>query len=364
MMNRAHNLPARRALAASVARLMATRSVSNPLAPFLERQGVVLLDGGTGTALGDDPQKHALWGAQLLFSLKGHEVVLEAHRKFLEAGADVICTNSYQVSFEAFTHADAFSSLPGGAITKEKFQLRYTNDVLRTSVELAKKARHDFWKASSDMGSRLRPLVAAAVGPAGDNLSVWTGATDAETSVHDVPDEAVALYYRRKLAALEKSKPDLIALETIPSLREARLALAALEEVAPERPAWVAFICRDGATTAAGDDFGDAVREVSQHRQVMATGLNCTAPGHVEALLRRAKAAAPDAALVAYPNSGEAWDAREGERCWSGAGSVLGGDDASAMRTWGAALVGGCCRVTDVQIRQFRDALLRATPSA
>jgi len=78
-----------------------------------------------------------------LFSLKGHEVVLEAHRKFLEAGADVICTNSYQVSFEAFTHADAFSSLPGGAITKEKFQLRYTNDVLRTSVELAKKARHD-----------------------------------------------------------------------------------------------------------------------------------------------------------------------------------------------------------------------------
>ena len=82
--------------------------------------------------------------------------------------------------------------------------------------------------------ARLRPLVAASVGPAGDNLALWTGATDPKTAVHDLPDEIVSRYYRRKLLALCRAKPDLLGFETLPSLHEARLALSALSEVAPE----------------------------------------------------------------------------------------------------------------------------------
>ena len=90
------------------------------LDPFLERQGVVILDGGVGTALGDEPQQHVLWGAQLLFGSAGHDRILSAHREFLEAGADIITSSSYQASFELFAAAEAFTNgtLPGGAITK------------------------------------------------------------------------------------------------------------------------------------------------------------------------------------------------------------------------------------------------------
>ena len=125
--------------------------------------------------------------------------------------------------------------------------------MLRTSVELAKKARNEFWaKAQAIHPERLRPLVAASVGPAGDNVVLWTGATDPNTAVHHLPDdEIISTYYRRKLHALCRAKPDLLALETLPGLREARLALSALAEVAPELaklgvrvpPAWISFKC-------------------------------------------------------------------------------------------------------------------------
>lgn len=343
-------------------RFASTRA--GPLEPFLRTQGVAVLDGGFGTALGSEAQKHVLWGAQHLFRLEGHNRILDVHRSFLDAGADVICSASYQASFEMFENASAFASLPGGAITAEKHKLRYANDVLRTSVELAKKARADYWHSEGGgRTARLRPLVAASVGPAGDNIAIWTGATDAQTNVHDLADETVSLYYRRKLEVLARANPDLIVMETLPGRREAKLALAALAEVAPDMPAVLAFICRSGNTTAAGDDFGALVAELSTPEQlanVIACGLNCTAPSLVRPLLQHARACAPDATLVAYPNSGEKWDAREEGRCWHARGDeeVLDGTHALAMRDWGADVIGGCCRVTPTQIRAFRDALL------
>lgn len=349
----------------------------NPLVPLLQQQRAVILDGGFGTALGTDSEQHVLWGAQHLFGKAGHEKIQQVHRKFLEAGADVISSNSYNASFEIFTAANAFTdgvTLPGGVISKEKFQLRFTDDCLRASVELAKQSRYFFWNeltngnyAEAKVGDRLRPLVAASVGPAGDNLFAFTGATDANTNVHDMPDEDVSLYYSRKIVSLCKAKPDLLAFETLPGIREARLALAALDAAGSELakhgirtpPCWVGFICRTETSTAAGDDFAEAVAELVQHPSVAACGLNCTAPAFVEPLLSRARSHAPTATLLAYPNSGATWDAREESRCWrEGEDAVLDGSHALAMHSAGASLIGGCCNVTDAQIRVFRRTLL------
>ena len=185
------------------------------LQPFLDRQGTVILDGDLSTALGAESERHALSGAQHLFRLEGHNKLLDLHRTFLEAGSDVISSLSYQVSFETFTAASTFTdgSLPGGSITAEKNQLRYSNDVLRTSVELAKKARNDFWnQAVHGGGARLRPLVAATVGPARDNVALWTAATEPTAAEHGLPDEVVSRYYRRKLLALCRARPELLTL--------------------------------------------------------------------------------------------------------------------------------------------------------
>ena len=80
--------------------------------PFIKRQGFMTLDGGFGTALGNAAQSHALWGAQLLFGLNGHTTIMAAHRQFLEAGADIISTSSYQASFETFRAAGKASKPP------------------------------------------------------------------------------------------------------------------------------------------------------------------------------------------------------------------------------------------------------------
>ena len=367
MMRHASLLAARRGLSSAPAHTPAT------FTPFLREHGVVVLDGGLGTLLGADAQRHVLWGAQLLFGREGHETLLAAHRTFLESGADVISSGSYNASFELLSAANAFTNgmLPGGVISREASQLRFTNDILRASVELAKKARNDFWtelKESGNPTGRPRPLVAASVGPVGDNTVPFTGATDPSTSVHSVPDDVAAVYYQRKLLSLCKAMPDLLAIETLPSLREARVALGALREIAPELarhglsvpPCWVSFICRDEAATAAGDDFGEAVADLwrGEHNpaHLLALGLNCTAPALAEPLLRRAKAACPEATLLAYPNSGEVWDAREGYRCWRGvdADRGVGASYARALREAGAVAIGGCCNVTAEQIREWR----------
>ena len=99
----------------------------------------LIIDGGMGTALGDESQAHVLWGAQYLFGRQGHEKLLGVHRSFLEAGADIICSNSYHASFEIFTAAGAFTdgvTLPGGSITKEKHQLRFAHDVLAPRLHI------------------------------------------------------------------------------------------------------------------------------------------------------------------------------------------------------------------------------------
>lgn len=248
-------------LASIARRQLSSIAVGNPLQPFVAQQGFVLGDGGVNTALGEDAQRHVLWGAQCLFGKAGHERITQVHLDFLEAGADVIGTAGYMASLEMFRATDTFSSLPGGAITKPKFQQRFTSDVVRASVELAKQSvrplalacatpslpfaladrlcvhrcplswnacasvefcapsqRYAYWNEEANRApGRLKPLVAATVGPAGDNLTPWSCAADPVTRVTILPDEAVSEYYTRKIEALALATPDLIALESAPS---------------------------------------------------------------------------------------------------------------------------------------------------
>ena len=88
---------------------------------------------------------------------------------------------------------------------------------------------------------------------------------------------------------------------------------------------------------------------------MLAVGLNCTAPSHVEALLIEAKQVT-DKPLVAYPNSGECFDSTTGK--W-GQTSELAVIQSEAVKWYeaGARLIGGCCRTTPETIRSIRAAL-------
>lgn len=345
-------------------------AVTSPLVPFIAHNDVCIADGGFGTALQHGvAQKHVMWGVQTLLTASGNAEVTRVHDAFLESGADVIGTNSYKVSYECFhsngTFEGAFPEFTD-AISDEREREQFAHDLLIKSVKLAKESRDKFWERTAVKSNeckkenRLRPVVAASVGPAGDNLQTFTGATDPNTvtSAEDFDDtHRVEQYYRRKLTSLVAAEPDLIALETLPSVQEALIALEVLAEVGPEMPAWVSFICFSKKELASGDNWTASVNAVQHHPNVCAVGLNCTAPHLVADLLRDASLLNLSKPLLAYPNSGEVWDAREGERKWSnekGKMKVLDGGDAREMHDAGARVIGGCCNVTDTQINLFR----------
>ena len=83
--------------------------------------------------------------------------------------------------------------------------------------------------------------------------------------------------------------------------------------------------------------------------------MNCTAPGHVASLLDEARGVT-DLPLVAYPNSGETYDASRG--AWSGVPASDPSGPAADWRGRGARLIGGCCRVGPEDIRRLRAELL------
>lgn len=288
----------------------------------------MVLDGGFGTELerrGCDVCG-PLWSAEAL--LRAPEKVEAVHAAYLEAGADCITTGSYQISFEGFAEAGLS---PGDTVR-----------ALEASMAVADAARRRFAQASGR-----RAFVAASLGPFGailHNGAEYHGR-------YGVPAGHLERFHRSRLEHLQDGPIDLVACETVPSLEEARAMLRALAAF-PHLRAWMSFACADGGHTGAGDAIATCARVVGASPQVVAIGVNCTAPAFVPALLD-ALVGATDRPVVVYPNAGRAWDAER--RAWVGS-STLGdyGAMAAGWRRRGARWIGGCCGTTPADIASLR----------
>ncbi len=305
---------------------------------FLDQQGVLILDGSLGaelTARGHDLNDE-LWAARLLFD--DPDAIVQLHRDYLEAGADCLTSASYQGTFEGFA--------------RRGFSTDQAEDLFRLSVTLAKRARDDFWSDPANRRERLRPLVAASVGPYGAYLadgSEFTGD-------YGLDEDALMAFHRRRLTILSDAGADLMALETVPSLNEARALARLLGETAGP-PVWVSFSCRDDHRLNDGNKLTTAVAALEDLGRLCAIGVNCTAPGFIPGLIATLRRVSTKPIIV-YPNSGEAYDAHT--KRWIDLASPLDlGTAAAAWHAAGARLIGGCCRIGPRHIRQIRDQLVR-----
>jgi homocysteine S-methyltransferase len=182
---------------------------------------------------------------------------------------------------------------------------------------------------------------------------------------YGLSEQALSAFHRPRLEVLANAGADLLAFETIPCLREA-LVLARLLEEFPAISGWMSFSCSDGGHTSEGDEVAVCAAALEPFAQIAALGVNCTPPRFVEALLRR-MAYATDKPLLAYPNSGESYDA--GAKAWHG-GRSHGAQVGRQARAWhaaGARLLGGCCRTGPADIlaiaREFEQPARAASPS-
>jgi homocysteine S-methyltransferase len=300
--------------------------VDDTLRRILDDRGVVVLDGAMGTELdrrGMD-LRDPLWSAKAL--IESPDLIREVHAAYFSSGADVAITASYQASFEGLA-ARGFGRDDASAL-------------LRRSVELACEAAGD--------GGR---LVAASIGPYG----AFLGKGAEYTGDYDRDEEGLIAFHAPRLEALAEAAPDLFAVETIPSMVEARALVRALEAV-PEIPAWISFSCRDGGHLCDGTPFERAVGVAASSPSVVAIGMNCTAPLHITSLVEIA-AAATDRPVVCYPNRGSFWEPRS--KRWVDPPRQ---DPRPSLRPreWrdaGARLIGGCCGTTPTDIAAVAEAL-------
>lgn len=294
----------------------------NPFEEALSHHRTLLLDGGLATEL--EAQGHdissTLWSASLLRT--NPQAIVAAHLAYLEAGAQCIISASYQAS------RHGLMSL--GVSADE------ADSLIISSVHLAREACELFLQKHPDAG--YRPIIAASVGPFGAALhdgSEYTGK-------YDIDEEGLRQFHKERLRLLDASGAAVLACETIPSATEAAVLCDLLKTA--RTPAWISFSCRNSHCISDGTSLRTVAEMFSNHPRVMAIGVNCTAPHLVATLIGEIRQAAPDKAVIVYPNSGEKY--QSADNSWFGMVSpVECAEAASSWRDAGADIIGGCCRV-------------------
>lgn len=307
---------------------------TNPIIPFIQRQGALILDGGLATEL----ERHGcdlsddLWSARLL--AVDPDAIRRVHLDYYWAGADCCTCASYQATIPGFM--------------RKGMDEAAARELIRLSVQLVAEARDEFWALESNRVGRLRPLVAASVGPYGAYLadgSEYTG-------IYDLDRRGLEQFHRPRWVILAGSEADILACETIPSFAEAQ-ALAGLLAETPTAYAWFSFSCRDGQHISDGTPLAECAAFLSDFERVAAIGINCTPPRFIPDLIRSVTAFT-NKPVVVYPNSGETYD--PAHKHWHG--ESVPAEFGTYSREWrklGAALIGGCCRTTPAHIRQISD---------
>jgi methionine synthase / methylenetetrahydrofolate reductase(NADPH) len=281
---------------------------------FLDRlaRGSLVFDGATGTML---------YGRGVFvnrcfdeLNLSAPQLVRQVHADYLEAGADVIETNTFG--------AHRYKLGPHGLDA----QVRKIN---REGARIAREAAGE------------RGLVAGAIGPIGKPL---------EPLGSIAPADAEAAF-REQAEGLLEGGVDLFLLETMPSLDQARAALAAVRSVTREVPVAVSLTFNEEGNTLYGDSPEEAVREL-EGQEVAFVGANCSqGPQAMLDTLQRMAAVARSVRLSAMPNAGSPAyvDGRYVYLCTP-----------EYMATWarrfleaGASVVGGCCGTTPAHIRDL-----------
>jgi len=292
----------------------------------LDFASIRVLDGGMATELerrGCDISG-PLWSAKVLDTAPA--AIAAVHLDYLRAGADSIETASYQAS------AVGYRELGRDGREAER--------AIRQSVDIAREARTQYGRESPR-----RVWIAASLGPYG--AALHNGAE--YHGRYEIGFDELVAFHAERIAVAAETEADLIALETVPSMEEAQAILRALEPV-PAARAWISFTCRDASRVAHGELLRDCAAAVADSEQVIAVGINCTAPHWIRALLGEVRAGVGSGKpVIVYPNSGESWDAKT--RSWSGKNDA--GRFGALAREWyaaGAQAVGGCCRTGPAHI--------------
>jgi homocysteine S-methyltransferase len=284
----------------------------------------VAIDGGMSTELEQQGCRleGSLWTAQAL--LDDPALIESAHKAYVDAGAGVVISASYQISRAGFVE--------NGHSPED------ADRALRASIEVARKAV-----------AGTTTLVAASVGPYGAILhdgSEYKGNYGKSL-------EELRAFHAERLEVLVSANPDLLAIETIPDALEAEALVAALAEF-PDAIAWMSFSIGPDGKLWAGKSLAEATLIAVSSPAIAAIGVNCVDPALVSAAIAEIRTVT-DLPVVIYANGGGTWNPETG--LWENAAAdALVAYSADWVKQ-GATLIGGCCGTHAGDIRQLAQAL-------
>jgi len=313
---------------------------------------ILVLDGAMGTEVqrrgleeddfrNDDLRDHdgQLAGNNDLLSLTRSDVVADIHRSYLEAGADIICTNT-------------FSST---AVAQAEYGLAHlVPELNRESARIARRVADE--AATPD-----RPrFVAGSIGPTNVTLSMSPRVEDPGYRALDFATLADA--YAEQITALIEGGVDLLLIETIFDTLNAKAAIVAARRVTAglrDAPAlMISGTITDRSGRTLSGQTAQAFWQSVRHADPISIGLNCALGGaemrpHIAELARIA-----DTLVCAYPNAGLP--------------NALGGYDEGPDETAGILgefagsglvnIVGGCCGTTPEHIAAIAEAVTSEQP--
>lgn len=355
-----------------------TKTIRHPLEAILQNR-IAIIDGAMGTTIrtygmaevdirGErfkDSTKDLLNNGDL-FSLTQPAMICDIHRRFLEAGADIIETNTFGAT--SITQSEFFVDDPrehGGRkdpafyqkIIEDPFLADLARDINTTS---ARQCREWADRIANDTGRQR--FVAGAIGPLTVSLSNSPDADDAGFRV--VTFDQVKNAYAEQIRALIAGGSDLLLVETIFDSLNAKAALVAIREVFDEDktslPVMISAAVGRGGETLISAQTTEAFWNAVKHVKPISVGLNCSlGPDLMYPFLNELSEKA-DVAISCYPNAGLPNPLSE-------TGFDLGPPDMARFLGNFAAnglinIAGGCCGNTPEHIAAIAKALEGKAP--
>lgn len=291
----------------------------NSFLSLLESGQPILSDGAMGTMLHSRGVNFDVCFDAL--NLTQPALVAEIHREYIEAGSQIIQTNTF------------------GANRYKLARHGLENDVARINTAGVELARRVVWASFKPV------LIAGDIGPLGVRLAPF-GRVKPEQA-HEI--------FSEQISALAQAGVDLLIIETMSDLHEINEAIQAARQIAPELPiiASITFT-RDDRTL-----LGDSPAKVAQSlRQAGAAvlGVNCSGgPNQILRIVKQMRAAVPDGRFSAMPNAG--WPEQVGGRIMYPAGPDYFGEYAQTFYEAGTNILGGCCGTTPAHIAAMARAI-------
>ncbi|HEX5282980.1 MAG TPA: homocysteine S-methyltransferase family protein [Bryocella sp.] len=294
----------------------------HPLEKILEER-IAIIDGAMGTTIRTygmkemdirgDRFKNAtkdLLNNGDLFSITQPEMIGDIHRRFLEAGADIIETNTFGAT--SITQSEFFVDDPrehGGRKDPEFYQRIIEDQSLKDLAweinETSARQCREWADRTANETGRQR-FVAGAIGPLTVSLSNSPDADDPGFRV--VTFDQVKTAYAEEVRALIAGGVDLLLVETIFDSLNAKAALVAIREVfdedKKELPVMISAAVGRGGETLISAQTTEAFWNAVKHVRPLSVGLNCSLGPELMYPFLEELADKADVAISCYPNAG------------------------------------------------------------